>query len=230
MNQHSTKINHFFLLKFPQIGLIVFLILLLIAAILYPGGTILEEQLQVYSFNYNFLSDMGRTHAINGTVNFLSSSIFLLALIIGALSIIGFYIEVQKLFTASPTLRKLAQVGSAFGIMGCIALIGVGFTPVNLYRDLHVDCANWLFRLFFIASLLYSIAIFRQKDLPSQLAIGYLVFSLFIISYILLNELGPSPHESMTMLAIKVIAQKSILICFIVAIYFQSRGLHKLIK
>jgi hypothetical protein len=43
----------------------------------------------------------------------------------------------------------------------------------------------------------------------------------------LINELGPSPSVSKTILAIKVIAQKAILIIFVLAIYFQSTGLRK---
>jgi hypothetical protein len=227
MMKKSIQLNETWLWKAPRICLIIFLIILFIAAILYPGGTIYENDLSSYSIKYNFLSDMGRTIAINGSNNFFSSSLFLLGLTSSGLVIMMFFLNVWRLFSNGKGLKVLAVIGTVFGVLGCISLIGVGFTPVDLFRDPHIAFANWLFRFFFVAATCYTIAIFYNKDLPNKLAIGYLIFSISIISYILINELGPPPSTSKTILAVKVIAQKAILVCFVLAIYFQSLGLKK---
>lgn len=226
--EKPTKLNKIWLWQAPQICLLSFLILLTVAAFLYPGGTIYQKSLSTYSIQYNFLSDMGRTIALNGTNNFFACSLFLLGLTSAGLVIMLFFLNVWKIFNTNKKVRTLALIGSFFGVLGCICLIGVAFTPVDLFRDPHVAFANWLFRLFFIGSLCYTIAIFLNKELPNKLALGYLIFSIMIISYILINELGPPPSTSKFILAVKVIAQKSILVCFVLAIYFQSVGLKKI--
>jgi len=222
------KINPLWLWQAPQLCLLIFLALVTMAAFLYPGGTLHDKDMAVYSFSNNYLSDMGRTMAINGDANFFASSFFLLALLIAGSVIILFFIHARPLFSDNKTMRSLSSVGTIMGIMGCLCLIGVGFTPVNLYREAHILSANWVFRFFFIASLCYTLTIFLKKEMPNRLAIGYLVFSLFIISYILINELGPSPSSSPKILTIKVMAQKIILLCFISTIYLQSVGIKKI--
>lgn len=228
MMKNSIQLNEIWLWRAPKVCLISFLMLLTTAAFLYPGGTIYEKSLSIYSIQYNFLSDMGRTIALNGSNNFFASSLFLLGLSSAGLVIMLFFLNVWKLFNSNKTIQNLAILGSFFGVLGCICLIGVAFTPVDLFRDPHVAFANWLFRFFFAGALLYTFAIFYNKELPNKLAFGYLIFSIMIISYILINELGPPPSTSKFILAVKVIAQKAILVCFVLAIYFQSTGLKKI--
>lgn len=226
--ENNLKINPIWLWQAPQICLLIFLFLVISAAFLYPGGTLHDAEMATYSFSNNYLSDMGRTIAINGEANFFASSFFLIALTIAGLVIMLFFINARVLFKDTKTMRILALIGTITGILGCLSLIGVGFTPVNLYREPHIFAANWVFRFFFVASLCYTFAIFLKKEMPNKLAIGYLIFSIFIISYILINELGPSPHTSPQILTIKVMAQKIILLCFIATIYLQSVGIKKI--
>jgi hypothetical protein len=227
MMKNSIHLNKIWLWKAPRTFLIIFLLILIVAALLYPGGTIYDKEIASYSIKYNFLSDMGRTIAINGENNFFSSSLFLLGLSGAGVVILLFFIQVWRLFSDTKTSKALAIIGTISGVLGCLCLIGVAFTPVDLFTAPHIAFANWLFRFFFLSALAYTIAIILNKELPNQLAIGYLIFSISIISYILINELGPSPSVSKTILAIKVIAQKAILIIFVLAIYFQSTGLKK---
>lgn len=225
--KNSIHLNKIWLWKAPRSFLLVFLIILIVAAFLYPGGTIDDKEITSFSIKYNFLSDMGRTVAINGENNFFSSSLFLLGLTCAGAVILLFFVQVWRLFSDTKTSKTLAIIGTSSGVLGCLCMVGVAFTPVDLFTAPHIAFANWLFRFFFLAALLYTFAILLNKELPNRLAIGYLIFSISIISYILINELGPSPSESRSILAIKVIAQKAILVIFVLAIYFQSTGLKK---
>ena len=57
------------------------------------------------------------------------------------------------------------------------------------------------------------------------IAIGYCIFTGLILLYILVSELGPDPRSNMMALQFQVVAQKSILFCFLITIYIQTKGL-----
>ena len=99
----------------------------------------------------------------------------------------------------------------------------------DLYLDYHIVCANWLFRFFVVAAACYTVIIFDSKQISNQFAVGYCVFACLILLYILVSELGPDPREKMSALQFQVIAQKSILLCFLATIYFQTKGLESII-
>ena len=124
----------------------------------------------------------------------------------------------------------MAFIGSFFGILGGLSLIGVGLTPADLYLEIHIVCATWLFRFFFIASFCYSVVIFRHAHFENKFAAGYLVFALSILLYILVSELGPDPKINQFALVLQVVSQKIILLILMASIYIQTLGLQKLYK
>ena len=156
---------------------------------------------------------MGRTITFSNKINFISSQIFNISLILAGIVYFLFYFNVIKIFK-SLKQKILAYIGSMFGMLGGFSLIGVGLTPSNLYLDLHIFFANWLFRFMFFASLLYSIIIYYDLKYENKYAIGYLFFTVCILFYIIISELGPSPQISNFALVLQVVSQKIILIIF----------------
>ena len=219
--------GNLWLIELPRLVLGIFVILNIIAMLSYPGGTFLDDATVGYSFTRNFLSDLGRTLSYPGEVNFLSAQLFNMALILSGVVFANFYLYVRKIFIEE-NQRTLALIGSFFGVLGGISLAGVGLTPADLYLELHMICATWLFRFFFVASLCYSIVIFRHSKFENKYAMGYLVFTFSILLYILISELGPSPKEVPWALALQVVSQKMILLILMAAIYIQTMGLKKL--
>ena len=217
------------LIKLPRLALGIFIILNIIAIISYPGGTYIDHTTIGYSFTRNFLSDLGRTFSFSEEINFLSSQLFNMSLILAGVIFAGFYLYVRKVFSAE-NLQTLSLIGSFFGVLGGFSLIGVGLTPSDIYLDLHIICANWLFRFFFVASLCYSMVIFRHSKFENKYAMGYLVFTFSILLYIIIVELGPDPKINQLALSIQVISQKLILFILMAAIYIQTIGLKKLIN
>ena len=215
------------LIKLPRLILGIFVVLNIIAMLSYPGGTFLDDATTGYSFTRNFLSDLGRTLSYDGEVNFLSSQLFNMTLILSGVVFAIFYLHLRKIFTAD-NQRTLALIGSFFGVLGGLSLAGVGLTPADLYLDLHMICATWLFRFFFVASLCYSMVIFLHSQFENKYAMGYLLFTLSILFYILISELGPSPKEVSWALTLQVVSQKMILLILMSAIYIQTIGLKKL--
>ena len=216
-------------ITFPRQVLWLFIILNIAAILLYPGSTYRDNLTSGYSFTENFLSDLGRTSTFSGEINFLSAQLFNLSLILAGTVFTLFYLHVRKVFNKE-NLRTLAFIGSFFGILGGLSLAGVGLTPADLYLDLHIICANWLFRFMCIASLFYTVVIFRHPALKNKYAGGYMVFTISILLYILISELGPDPKISHFALVLQVVSQKIILLIFMVAIYIQTLGLQKLEK
>jgi hypothetical membrane protein len=215
------------LIELPRLVLGIFVILNIIAMLSYPGGTFLDDTTVGYSFTRNFLSDLGRTLSYPGEVNFISSQLFNMALILSGVVFANFYLHVRKIFTAD-NQKTLALIGSFFGVLGGLSLAGVGLTPADLYLDLHMICATWLFRFFFVASLCYSMVIFRHSKFENKYAMGYLVFTFSILLYIIISELGPDPKVNQFALTVQVVSQKMILFILMAAIYIQTIGLKKL--
>ncbi|MBC8256438.1 MAG: hypothetical protein H8E85_03935 [Candidatus Marinimicrobia bacterium] len=215
------------LIQMPRLVLGIFIMLNIIAMLIYPGGTYLDHSTAGYSFTRNFLSDLGRTISFSGEVNFLSAQLFNMALIFSGMVFANFYLHVRKVFVAE-NQQILALIGSFFGVLGGFSLAGVGLTPADLYLELHIVCATWLFRFFFVASLCYSLVIYRHSHFENKYALGYLVFTFSILLYILISELGPDPKVNQFALTVQVVSQKMILLILMCAIYIQTIGLKKL--
>ena len=219
--------GNLWLIDLPRLVLGFFVTVNIIAMLCYPGGTYLDHLNPGYSFTGNFLSDLGRTMSFSSEVNFLSSQLFNMALILSGGIFAAFYFRVYKVFAAE-NQHTLALIGSLGGVLGGLSLAGVGLTPADLYLDLHIICANWLFRFFFVASLCYSMVIFRHPRFENKYAMGYLVFTFSILIYIIISELGPDPTVDLFALTLQVVSQKMILLVLIAAIYIQTLGLKKL--
>ena len=139
------------------------------------------------------------------------------------------HLNVHKVFNSDKG-KTLALIGSIFGFFGGISLAGVGLTPSDLYLNIHILCANWLFRFMFMASLFYTAVIFRHPKFEDKYASGYLIFTFSILLYILISELGPDPKLNLFALKLQVVSQKMILLIFMASIYIQTLGLQKLYK
>ena len=224
----NIKSNHW-LITLPRMILILFILFNIIAMFVYPGSTYLNSLSPGYSFTQNFLSDLGRTISYSGESNFFSAQFFNMSLILAGIVFAFFYLHVRRVFSAD-NQRILALIGSLFGILGGLSLIGVGLTPADLYLEIHAVCATWLFRFFFIASICYSIAIFRHDQFENRFMGGYLVFTFSILLYILVSEWGPDPKINQFALILQVVSQKIIILVFMVSIYIQTLGLKKLQK
>ena len=219
--------KNLWLILFPRIVLGLFIVLNIIAILSYSGGTFHNSLNPGYSFTRNFLSDLGRTVSFSGEVNFLSAQLFNMSLILSGGVFTLFYFHVWKVFSENGQ-QLLVLIGSFFGALGGLSLVGVGLTPGNLYLDLHIIFAIWLFRFFFVASLCYSWVIFRHTSFENKYALGYIVFTFSILLYILVSEIGPNPKISPFSLTLQVVSQKIILFVFLCSIYIQTLGLQKM--
>ena len=231
MNQLLSNINkRQWLVRAPQTTMVIFIMLNIIAMVFYKGGTIHNTESFGYSFFNNFLSDLGRVVSHSGSFNFHSSLCFNMAMLIAGFILSIFFSITPTLFDKQSNLLTILSIlASIFGVLGSLCMIGVGLTPADLLFTPHVMFAHWLFRFFFLSSFFIAGCIYISKDFHNKYALGYVVFSLIIFSYVLFNEMGPTPNESTWALYMQVLLQKAILICFFIAVIIQTKGIELLI-
>ena len=226
MNKYA---NTYWVVEIPKYTIGMFFMLNILSIIMYSGGTYFNNANLGYSMEFNFLSDLGRTVSFSNNNNFISSFLFNSSLVLSGFVFIMFFYKIQYIFQ-NRKLNYFIKIATIFGICGGRSLAGVGIAPSDVYFNLHIFCATWLFRFFFIAALMYSITIWKSSLIENKYAFGYFLFTIAIFIYIIISELGPSPQSSIFALNIQVIAQKIILCIFLFAVYAQALGIQKLRK
>ena len=214
--------DQFLLISLPQACIYIFICLQIIAMLVYPGGTYFDLESSQYSLTRNFLSDLGRYKSFSGENNFISCQLFNMSLIMAGGVFIIFYYKVATLFAL---YNKLARLGSILGGLGGFSLIAVGLTPSDLYFSLHVISAKFIFRFFLLTAIIFSWLIFKSKIINFQYAVGYIIFTILLLIYLIISEFGPSPKSNELALTFQVISQKLILIVMILSVYWQTTGI-----
>ena len=213
----------FWILEMPKYSIALFVILNILAMVFYPGGNIHDPDQIGYAFTKNFFSDLGTTVSYSGAHNTVSCILFNTSLCICGFTFITLFYKVKNLFE----LKALSNLATFFGVMGGISFIGVAFTPADLLLDPHILFAHGIFRSLLIASILFTILIFKTKDFDNKYGYGFIVFGIMVLAYVLVSEFGPDPRSNPTALLMQVISQKIIALWLLISIYIYSLGLGK---
>ena len=121
-------------------GIISYIILIAIAMLAYPGGIRDNTSLVGYTFWGNTFSDLGRVTAWNGDPNPTSMTLFSFAYGINAITMVLFYLVFIHKFDGEDLSAKTSKIGSWFGIISSIAIIGIIFSPADILNGPH-----WIF-------------------------------------------------------------------------------------
>lgn len=215
-------------LRFPHVIFDLVLLICLffvfattLAMALYAGGTSLDPHARGYSFAANFLSDLGRAQARNGSSNLLPALLFKLALLGAGLALGLFFVAFARLFWRGLVLRILVLFGSALGLLTALCFVGVGLIPSDADSPRHGFYAAWAFKSFLGASLFYSLAIASQRHYPRAAAWVFVAFTLALAAYVALITRGPIPNSPHGLL-IQALGQKLIVYASIIAVGTQS--------
>jgi len=208
------------------IGSALFVLLTFIAMFVYTGGSYDHPAAPGYSFTHNFFSDLGRITAHSGKPNWISAVLFFLALSIAGVSLVIFFILFERLFRHGHLQQLLCRVGSALGVLAGICFIGVAFAPADIALSIHGQFVIWAFRLFPLAVLFYTPAMFMDKQYPRRSAWVFTIFCLLLIGYYLLLTNGPS-ITSPSGLVIQALGQKVIVYASILSIGILSLEAYK---
>jgi hypothetical protein len=210
-----------------MVGCIQFIVLTLLAMLLYGGGTALDPAARGYSFFTNFFSDLGFTKTRLGTPNTASAILFFVALTLTGLALVLFFLAMPRFFRGSIPSRMLSGAGSIFGVVAGLSFVGVAFTPANLYLGAHALFVQVAFLSFFVAVLFYLAAILVTPTFPSAYAAVFAVFALLLAVYLWLIFFGPR-FDSPSGVQIQATGQKVIVYSAIVSCLIVANGVRRL--
>jgi len=175
---------------FDILGCIVYVILIFLAMIFYPGGTYSDPDSPGYSFWANWLSDLGMTKGYSGKDNIVSMILFTIALTFWGVSLIPFFLALRLLFTEGKIEKILSTIGSLLGVIAAICLIGIGFTPADILGGPHIIFVYIGYSALLYIGVIYSITLFKSERLPLQYAIIFLIWTVIFIPTLSMGVVG----------------------------------------
>ena len=219
---------YFWTVKVIRFVPIFFVLASIIAAYFYAGGNIHNPSQVGYSVTHNFLSDLGGFKSHSGKVNILSALLFNISMIMFILVGVSF-LFVPRLFKENKTNYFLSILGSIFFFLGTVFFAGVGFTPYDLYLDMHVFFAINAFRFLIPASVLYFTVLLRSS-ISNKYALAIIVLFLFTFFYVVYQIVSASPFESLEKMVEQATLQKIIALINVVSIFILSFAFEEQIR
>ena len=207
---------------------IFFVLSSIIASYFYAGGNLHNPSLFFYSVTHSFLSDLFCFKSHSFKVNILSSLLFNISMIMFILVGVSF-LFVPRLFKENKTNYFLSILGSIFFFLGTVFFAGVGFTPYDLYLDMHVFFAINAFRFLIPASVLYFTVLLRSS-ISNKYALAIIVLFLFTFFYVVYQIVSASPLESLEKMVEQATLQKIIALINVVSIFILSFAFEEQIR
>ena len=208
------KLEYNIFIILPIVSILVFISLVTLAMMTYNGGNAIDNFSNGYSFSLNYLSDLGRNIGYSGVNNTLSFYSFNLSLIIIGISFLIYFLFLPSLHNKSSISFLLSRIGGVFGCFASICFAGVGLTPSDLFFDLHVFFANWVFRSMSLAVFFYSLTFLLINRDNVFLSLIFFSSGLIVLSHIIIADFDfalymSNPHNA------KVLSQKAAVIAMI---------------
>ena len=216
-----------------------YVVAVIIAILLYPGGNHIELDQVGYSLHKNFLSELGFHKTMSGDLNFFSSFFWNTAMYMLLLQGIAF-LFIPSLFRENRYSFAFACLGTLFMFPACIFFVGVALTPGDIFFDAHIFTTTTAFNLYTVSIFFYVLA-FISSSLSNYYTSGaiLLLIAVSVYSYYLS---GYQPIDAikdrelylevytMDLLIFNVVLQKVIISLMIITIITFSFGLNKLIN
>jgi len=200
---------------FEIFGCIQFAALIFIAMLFYTGGTPENPSIQGYSFWGNTISDLGRINAHSGKLNTISMIFFTIALCLWSFSLIPFFLALLYLFNEVKSEKIPSIIGSIFGIIASISLIGIVFTPADILLGPHMVFVYIRYSSMIFMGISYSITLYLNKEFPNHYTYLFIIFTIIYFIISMMGLVGLAENRT-----IMVIGQKigtiATLTCFII--------------
>ena len=222
-----------------RIASVYYVVAVVIAILLYPGGNHIELDQVGYSLHKNFLSELGFHKTMSGDLNFFSSFFWNTAMYMLLLQGIAF-LFIPSLFRENRYSFAFACLGTLFMFPACIFFVGVALTPGDIFFDAHIFTTTTAFNLYTVSIFFYVLA-FISSSLSNYYTSGaiLLLIAVSVYSYYLS---GYQPIDAikdrelylevytMDLLIFNVVLQKVIISLMIITVITFSFGLNKLIN
>ena len=222
-----------------RIASVYYVVAVIIAILLYPGGNHIELDQVGYSLHKNFLSELGFHKTMSGDLNFFSSFFWNTAMYMLLLQGIAF-LFIPSLFRENRYSFAFACLGTLFMFPACIFFVGVALTPGDIFFDAHIFTTTTAFNLYTVSIFFYVLA-FISSSLSNYyisgailLLIAVSVYSYYLSGYQPIDAIKDRELYlevyTMDLLIFNVVLQKVIISLMIITIITFSFGLNKLIN
>lgn len=198
-------------------------LLLLLSAIAYPGGTAFDTHTHGYSFFQNFISDLGMTVTHGGQSNHLGAGLFASGFALLSLSVACCVVGFIQLHRSSAAARPIAGMGAVGGVIAAACLLGAAVAPENVFPLFHMRAATVASAVAPPALVLFAVAAAKDGRFPPSVTAMWMVLALTIAGWFAMRW-GP-PLTTPTDLTLRASLQK--IVAFIVVgtvIYQAHRG------
>jgi len=201
----------------PSIAIITFVLLVIVGAIFYEGGSKLDSNSVGYSFSNNYLSDLGRLKTVSGLPNSIPFYSFNGALIILSAIFSFYFLYLPSLYDEDKISQDIARIGCICGFFASICFAGVAYTPADLFYSEHVFFANWLYRLMCLSIFFLAISFILMPNKHVGLSISFGFIGLVVGAHIIIADFGVAklfsdPHT------LRVLSQKAATIALIIGV------------
>jgi len=217
------------LFKLAIISCIAFMLLTAAAMVVFPGGTIQNHAEAHYLFFENPFSDLGRTRLFNGRPNAVAMTLFMTAMVAGAIGLAGFFIAFAGTMRTSRNVRVLSLGGAALGILAAACFVGVAFTPWDLHMKLHIQFVLCAFRSLLCATVFDLLATLVDGRTRYRLGGPFLLFILILFAYIILLTAGlsggPASNPVLQTTGQKIVVYSAILMVLAQSTQMRRMGL-----
>lgn len=198
---------------------------ILVAMEAYPGGTILDRSSVGYDLWNNYLSDLGRRRAWNGSPNPLSNLAFDRGLYVAAGSIILFFFLFARLVVYRSKNYFATVSVVTLGSLSALAYLGIAWYPLDVNYRMHTVFVRVGFISFWLLGFIFASKIRRQPNYPNIFAYLMWVFLLVFFIQIGVMLFGPRAWSSPAALRLQVSAQKVIVVAQLSVMLLQILGL-----
>ena len=163
-------------------GAAQFILLCVVAMVLYPGGTMIDRDAVGYDLSDNYLSDLGREVSLSGQDNRSGSRIYNGSLILLGVCSLPFFFFMPT--HAHDRVGWLALAG-VIGTAAAVALIVMGSAPCDLSPATHfVALFVWIVAIFLSASL-HAICMLTSKEgISMALSLVSVAVAMLAVAYI----------------------------------------------
>ena len=159
----------------------------------FPGRSNILGETGKFNFVYNTLTDLGRNPTPSGKPNFISMNLYRTAICIMAFFGIVYHSIIWKYFTKDKITKYLSIAGSFLGIAQAFLYIAVAYVLVHPTHNKLIGAAG---TSLISAVILYTVAFFRQKNLPRINKWVFLIMLIIAFVYISLVVTGVLIHNS----------------------------------
>jgi hypothetical membrane protein len=169
-----------------MVGSVQALIIIPITMFLYPSGTTYNPSTSGFSFQGNYLTDLGRFISYSGMPNFLSSLLFNISLLLLGVFLIPYFVVLPNFFRGQRQAKWFGKAGSIFGVVMTVGFIGGSLTPSDVFGPAHLMFGTIAFLSGLPMVILYSFAIIETSYYPNRYTIPFIALGIGFFGFLLL--------------------------------------------